>query len=190
MDEKKKQIKQLDNEVGTSKKKKIKDSFIVKDAKTVGNSFLFDMLIPSIKNVFYDISTRVLRMFMFGDSGPANGTQSNIRPYQTISFTPYNQQYKPSNQSQPKPQTTSPSSGFDYDSFVFSSRSDAEFVLNQMQDLIDVYGVVSVSDLYEMCKKTAPYTSDNYGWTNLSKAVVSVCSEGFTIVFPKAGPLH
>ena len=78
---------------------------------------------------------------------------------------------------------------FDYDDIVFSTAADADAVLDQLYFMIRKYGLARVSDLYDMCELTAPYTAHNYGWTNLDRARVVATRGGYIIELPRAAQI-
>lgn len=176
------------DEVGVSKKNTLKKSFIAKDAKEVGHYAFFDVLIPSIKRIIYDLTIKSLGMSLFGTETSSNsGYTSYARPYQSVSYGG-NYPMRQLN-AQQQPQKAAIPGVNDYQNFVFKSRGDAELVLNQMTDIIEEYGMVRVSELYDLVGKTAPVTSENYGWKSVVQARVDMCSEGFCIKLPPCYPL-
>jgi hypothetical protein len=59
-----------------------------------------------------------------------------------------------------------------------------------MNEVIDQYGMVTVADMYEMADRSAPYTSNKYGWTSVRSAEVVRARGGqYIIKLPKAMPL-
>ena len=60
----------------------------------------------------------------------------------------------------------------EYDDIILESRGDAQLVLDQMDDLIDTYGVASLADLYEAVGAPYEYTAHNFGWTNIHSAKI------------------
>ena len=173
--------------VETSTKKKIRNSIIAKDGQTVKEYAIFDVLIPSIKRLFYDFSNKILSMILFGDgrgSGSPSGPYDYSRQYQKVSFGGINNY-----QTSPAPSGRPTYSGFEYDNFIFESRGDVEKVIDQLTDCIEQYGQVSVADLYDAIGKTAPYTAENYGWISMAGAKAGISSEGFRIVLPPVKPL-
>ena len=67
---------------------------------------------------------------------------------------------------------------------VLASRSDAEEVLTQLCALLNDYGVVTVSDLYDLVGITSKFTDDKYGWTDLKTAVIKGVRTGYLLDLP------
>lgn len=183
----KKVSKVITGTVETSTKKKIRNSIIAKDGQTVKEYAIFDVLIPSVKRLFYDFSSKILSMILFGDGGRGSGSASGpfdySRQYQKVSFG------GDSSRGPSSAPTRTNYSGFEYDTFIFETRGDVEKVIDQLSDCIEQYGQVSVSELYDAIGKTAPYTAENYGWISMAGAKAAICSEGFRIILPPVKPL-
>ena len=62
-------------------------------------------------------------------------------------------------------------------------------MLQQMDDLIANYGLVSVADLYDLVGINGSYTDNRYGWTNIANAKVVRVPTGYMLKLPKVMPL-
>ena len=80
-------------------------------------------------------------------------------------------------------------SRFDYDEIILRTRGDAENVLSEMDEYIDKYKYVTVLDLYDMLGRTAPYTADRYGWTDIRNAYARRVRDGYKLELPRPLPL-
>lgn len=67
---------------------------------------------------------------------------------------------------------------------VLASRSDAEEVLTQLRALLNDYGFVTVSDLYDLVGITSKITDNKYGWTDLKTAVIKGVRTGYLLDLP------
>ena len=158
---------------------KLKDVFVNEDAKNVKSYIFSDVLVPAIKKLIYDIVNDGASMLLFGNtsSGRKKTIGSNVS---------YRQFYD----SKVEDRRPVSSSRFDYDDLIFESRGEAEAALSKMDEVIDVYGTVSVADLYDMCELTAPYTSNKYGWSNIQTAEVArLRDRGYVLKLPRALPI-
>lgn len=80
---------------------------------------------------------------------------------------------------------------FDYDDILFDTRGDAEAVLDSMNDIISQYGMVSVSDFYDLANVANDnYTMNRYGWTNIAGATAVRVRDGYILKLPRAIPLN
>lgn len=180
--------------VDISTGKKIKNAFIQKDGKTIRDYAFFDVFIPSVKRTVYDLVTRIFGMALFGDKGTSGGVGSGgvdyARPYQQVAYRASGSVYTPYGQpSAPAPKPSTAPTGFEYESWVFSNRGDGEAVLNQLTDIIETYGFVTIVDLYDSVGKTAPYTAENFGWRSMNGCEVKVCSGGWRLSMTRPSPI-
>lgn len=167
--------------VKTKKKsevRKLTDVFVSEDVSNVKSYILMDVLVPAVKKAISDIVTNGIDMLLYGES---RGAKKRAGDY--VSYRNY---------SDPRRDDRRDSrvrSGFDYDDIIFNTRADAEAVREQMDDMIDRYGVVTVADLYDMADLTAPYTSNRYGWTSIRTADIVRGRDGYVIKLPRAMPI-
>ena len=182
-DEKKIQ-KRVSKPAKTKKKgelRKIAEEFIVDDVKNIKTYVITDIFIPTIKDTIWDILTNTLEMFLF------NGTKDHRKRGKSSPKISYRDYYDSKND---RGRNYEIRDRFDYDDLEFDSRGEADAVLTGMLETIDNYGVVTVSDMYDMADLTAPYTAAKYGWTNIRTAeVVRVRGDGYVIKLPKAMPI-
>ena len=160
---------------------KITDQLVSEDVNNVKSYILTDVFIPAVKKLVYDIITDGFSMIVYGSTGA--GKKKTIG-----SNVSYRQFYDRRDDDRRTLSTSS--SRFEYDDLIFDSRGEAEAVLNQMDVIIDTYGFVSVADLYDLADLSAPYTSNKYGWTNVSTADVARLRDGgYVIKLPRAMPI-
>lgn len=162
---------------------KIFNVFIVEDLDTVKNYIFFDFIVPGIKNLFLD----TLSMMLWGEGRPSN----NVMPKSSItSRVSYSKMYSGN---QVKKPVVDNRRNYEYDdALTFATRGEAEQVLETMLEAIDVYGFVSVADLYDFAEVDPQYqkwTDNKYGWTNLSRATTKRTRDGYTLALPKAMPI-
>ena len=174
------------NSVEIPTRKKVKDAFIKNDGKTIRDYAFFDVLIPSVKRLIYDLINRVTGMALLDNKTPGSsiGSSGYASQYQQVIYRAGDVNYRPSNNTTPsRPQVSN--SMFEYENWVFSDRGDIEAVLNLMTDIIENYGIVSVNDLYDAVGKAAPYTAENYGWKTMNGCDVKICSGGFRLAMTR-----
>ena len=155
---------------------KLKDVFISEDVRDVKSYIFLDVLVPAIKNAIVDIVTDGVNM-IFGTGKKRSSSSSNY-----VSYRDYSRR-------DDRSRVSRSSSRFNYDDLIFESRGEAENVRDQMDAMIDRYGVVTVADMYDMADISAPYTSNKYGWTNLRNADIVRVRDGYVIKLPRAVPI-
>ena len=85
------------------------------------------------------------------------------------------------------------SEGKDSKSFlvaILDTREEAEKVLSELDEHIDVYGYATISDYYELVDIESNYRDHQYGWTELSDAVVVPREHGYVVKLPVANRLN
>lgn len=172
----------------TSTKKKngivrLADIFLPEDVESVKGYILDDVIIPKIKNMLHDIGAEAWDSF-WGISG-RNASRGSASRVSYISYDKYSGRNSDR-------QTQTQRRGLNYDDIIFSSRGDAELVLDRMADLCDSYQVVTIADMYELSDvSTDNYMFNKYGWTDVRDAKILRLSGGdYTIKMPKAMPIE
>lgn len=158
-----------------SEARKFADIFISDDIDSVKNYVFMDVLVPAIKKAVVDIVSDGINMIIYGDTRKPSSNGSRVA---------YGSYYSGN---RPEPRTTvSNRTGLDYDPPIFATRMDAEEVLATLEGIIDQYGSVCVSDLYDACgMTTSNYQLNKYGWTNLTSATVLRVRDGYMLKLPK-----
>ena len=80
---------------------------------------------------------------------------------------------------------------YEYDSgdIIYHSKGDAVQALAIMYELISQYGVIRVSDLYDVSGLNAEYSDYRHGWIDIDSAKIEEVKGGYIIRMPKALPL-
>ena len=159
--------------------KKFTDVFLAEDITSVKSYIINDVLIPAAKKAISDIVTNGIDMILYGE---VKGRDRRRDGGSRVSYTKYYERDRDYDRRRER------RSVYDYDDIILDTRSEAEEVLNRMDDLIDNYGMVSVADLYDLVGITGNYTDNKYGWTNLRSAEVRRTRDGYLIKLPKALP--
>lgn len=158
---------------------KLSDVFISDDASNVKSYILMDVLVPTIKKAIVDIGTDALNMIFLGGTG--RGSKSNGSAHY-VSYSRFSEPRDRFSDSESR----RPNTRFDYDNIIFETRADGKAVIEQMIDIIERYGMVTVADLYDMVEMSHPFTSNDYGWTSLRNADVIRARGGYVLKLPKA----
>lgn len=177
--------KVVKNPVKTKKNevRKFADIFISEDITSVKNYIFMDVLVPAIKKAIYDIVTNGVDMFLYGGTGKNKTTTSGSK----VSYRSYYDQKNGSGHR--SSETTKTHNGFEYDDIIFDNRGEAEAVKQQMQAAIGRYGFVTIADLYDMVDLPAPYTSQKYGWSDMSTVEVVRVRDGYMLKLPRANTI-
>lgn len=187
-DASKKVVNKVVTNTATVKKKneiqKFADVFISEDVENVRDYILGDVLIPAVKKAIVDIVTTGIDMLMYGETKTrSNGNSSRVQ-YQSY----WDRQNNSSNRNGSS--SSSSRTGLNYNNITYATRGDAEAVLDELDALIQEYGVASIADLYSA--SNVPYSNymyNDYGWNNLATAKTYPVRDGYMIRLPKAIPL-
>ena len=176
------EIKKVVNGGVKTKKKselsKLSNIFISEDAANVKSYIFMDVLVPAIKKAISDIVRDGIDMILYGGNGGGSRKSSSNVSY--VSYNKASERPRPSNNT---------SARFDYDDLIFENRGQVEKVREQMEEVIDHYGFVTVADMYEMANMSAPFTANKYGWTSIRTAEPVRVRDGYILKLPKAMPI-
>lgn len=187
-----KNIKRVTSEEPRRRKKSLgkqfKETFIGGDAKTAVRYAMFDILLPAARDMVIDVTTQGLEKLIFGDSRRRRGsTPPQAGPTGYVSYDRYQMG---SRQSAPQRALSRRArSQHDFDEIVLTSRVEAEEVIDQMNEIISRYGVVSVADLYASVGLPSTHVDNKWGWTNLPGAGVARIRGGYLLDLPEPQPL-
>ena len=168
----------------TTKKKnnvrKFTDTFVSEDIQNVKSYVVMDVLIPAVKKAIADIVSNGIEMLLYGDTNGRTKRNGNS------TYVSYNK-YSSSDRRDDRYATRR--TAYSFDDILFESRVEAEEVRDRMDELIDMYGNVSVADMCDLAGVSCNYTDNKYGWTNIRNAEIVRVRDGYIIKMPKALPL-
>ena len=175
VEDKKKVDKIVKGKVKTKKKNGILSSFINDDLQDIKKYIVEDVLIPTIKKTITDVVKNSIDMFFYGEVSRPNRTNSS-----RISYTSYYDRDR-----EPRRRRND----LLIDDIVLESRSEAEEVLDRLDEMIEEFGMASVLNLYDLIGVTAPFTADKYGWTDIRNATAVRVRDGYLLKLPRVMPL-
>ena len=164
--------------------RKLKDTFISDEASNLKSYVLLDVLIPAAKKAISDIVTNGIDMILYGETGRSKKRSGYSSGVSYRSYYDDRRERESDRYSSTRTRT-----GYSYDDIVLETRSEAEEVIQRMDELIDTYGVVSVADMYDLVGVSCNYTDNKYGWTNIRSAEPVRVRDGYIIKLPKALPI-
>lgn len=160
--------------------RKFADMFISEDAANVKSYIVSDVLIPAIKNTILDLIIDSAKMIFGGSGARRNSTASKISYRNFYDQKDDHRRYS----SEPRAR-----GGYRYNDITLETRSEAEEVLSQMNDILDTYKIVRVADLNDLLGVTGDHIDNRFGWTNLRNAGYERVRNGYLLKLPKALPL-
>ena len=175
VEDKKKVDKIVKGKVKTKKKNGILSSFINDDLQDIKKYIVEDVLIPTIKKTITDVVKNSIDMFFYGEVSRPNRTNSSRISYSSY----YDRDREPRRRR----------NDLLIDDIVLESRSEAEEVLDRLDEMIEEFGMASVLNLYDLIGVTAPFTADKYGWTDIRNATAVRVRDGYLLKLPRVMPL-
>lgn len=149
--------------------KKVVGEIIREDAKSVGETVLWDVIIPTVKNLISDMVTRGIESMLYGGDTRPSRSRSGYSDYSGYS-RPKDRRDRSARHAEP-----------DRNEIIFDTRSDANDVIDRMSDLIDQYGQVSLADLNALIGASSNFIDDNWGWTDMGSFNVRQVRDGFML---------
>lgn len=167
-----------------SEARKFADVFIAEDAHNVKSYLFSDVMIPALKKLVADIIQDGIEMILYGGSRRSERRSAGFRAdrydYSSCSRDSRDSRRRRDDHSR---------SGYNYDDIVLSTRGDAEAILDRLDELIEMYKMASVADLYELAGLPDKFTDHDYGWTSLRNARVEHVRDGYLLKLPRPIPL-
>lgn len=151
---------------------------VPEDIEDVKDYILREQIVPTIKNLFFDmLQTLIFGSTDYRGSRRGGGSRTSYDRYY------YDRGYNNQKDSRGKARS------INYDEIVFPTRGDADYVLDNLKDIIHQYGTVSIADIYDMAGITNfSHTLNQYGWDDerdVINARIVRTSDGYIIKLPK-----
>lgn len=180
----KKEIKAVVNGKVTKKKKGIgsKIGAILFDGNNVGDVkeyIIFDVIVPAVKNAISNAINGGTDMLLFGERRSDSSRSSSSRGYTSYSS-------RSTSRRDSSRQGYRRSSLFELDDILLPTKLDATSVIDNMFNILDEYGVVSVADYYALVGEPSNYQMNAWGWENLNNIYTQRTRSGeYKIILPK-----
>lgn len=156
--------------------KKVVGEIIREDARSVGETVLWDVIIPAVKNLISDTVTRGIESMLYG---------GDSRPRSRSSYSDYSGYSRPKGTrdrpAERRERRSARHAEPERNEIIFDMRSDANDVIDRMSDLIDQYGQVSLADLNALIGASSNFIDDNWGWTDMGSFDVRQVRDGFML---------
>lgn len=179
---KKEKVEKIVNGTVKSKKKSgLAKLFLSDDVVDVKSYAVFDVLVPAAKKAISDIVTNGIDMLLYGETGRNRKSSPSSR----VSYRSYYEREDRDRDRLNRRRSTS----YSYDDIVLETRAEAEDVINRLDELINVYGMASVADLYDLVGVSGQHTDNKYGWTDVRSATHTRVSDGYLLKLPRVKPL-
>lgn len=173
----KKEIKKIEHVNARKKERsvaaKVVGRFITSDIHDIKSYVINDVIIPNIRDLILQIIQDGSEMLLKGEVRSKKKT-SGV-------FTNYGGFFAGGSK---KPDRKIKARG-DFEPLYFDTIWEPEEILEGMMAAIEQYGVVTVSDMYEMAGVDSNFVDTQYGWDNVSEARVKRDDGGYILDLPK-----
>lgn len=166
--------------------KRLKDTFIGGDAKSVWGHVVQTIIIPTVKDTIVDIITQGAERTFYGDTRPSS-RRGAIGRIGVTAYTAYNKVQQTQNtRPDPRPQLSRQArTTHNFDEILLDSRADADTVIDKLMFYITKYGQASVADLLELVGVEPEFTDDGYGWVDIENMGVSRVAGKYLLDLPQ-----
>lgn len=172
--------------------KRLAETFIGTDAKSVWAFVTIDVLVPAAKDMFADAVSQGVERMIYGEA-QSRSRRGSRRPNDP--YTSYNRYSHP--QRRPGPPREEPRQSIsrraranhEFDEIILPTRVEANEVLDRLFDLVSKYETATVADLYDLVGVSGSYTDDKWGWVDLRGADIARIREGYLLNLPRPEPL-
>lgn len=165
-------------------RQRVGQSLFVEDsggAEGLLESIIIEVLIPAAKSMLFEAGTFGLERALYGVFRPKSRADrpGGYTAYNRVKRSPSAAEYGQhvlSNRTR---------AHHEFDDLILATRGEAEEVLDQMHELIDLYDQVTVADLYSLVGSPGEFTDNKWGWYDLSNASVRHVRGGYMLVLPR-----
>lgn len=161
---------------------KLKETLFGEGVDNVGDYVVFDVIIPTLKEMVVNSVSDGINMLLFGETKRSGRSSNRNSRSGYVQYESY---------SRNRDRDSGRRAQFDFSDIEFETRADAIDVLDAIEDTISMYDVASVSDLYEFAGITPRPTDNNYGWTSVNTAEILMKRNGnYILSMPRPKPLR
>lgn len=174
--------------------RKAKEAVVEADFKSVADYLMWDWFIPLVKHSIVEGIINTAETMFFGER--SRRTRRNImRPSEResrVTLYPYNQHHRGRERGAIEARSREVGSRREVESrssdglyYILPNRDEATRVLDEMQEIIELQGYVTVADLKELLGvESLPHTDNKYGWRSMRGIKDFQSREGYVIDFP------
>lgn len=172
----------------TPTRKRLRESLGLEETRTVGDYLVWDVLLPAAKEMVADLVKKGIDVFLYGGASQNSSRSSRRNGKSYVSYEGYYSSGR--NRREPRDDRYRyHGKVMDFAEFVFADKRDADLVLSELCEAIDVYGFAKVSDFYSLVGETErDFTDHGYGWDALGSAYVERVPDGWIVNLPRPIP--
>jgi len=169
---------------------KFKSIFFGGEFKEVVSYVTYDVLLPGARDILFDTIRNGAHRSIYGNRGGGFRGQSSIPVRSQVQYNnPVRRMTDPRSAPQTAILPNQPPIGYrqnrrEANDVIFNSKEDAERVLETMLECINVYGVVSLADMYELVELPQAHIDQKWGWTFITATQVKQVRDGWVLTLP------
>lgn len=171
---------------------RLAETFIGGDAKSALTYVVFEVLIPAAKDTIADMISGGTERILY-DNVRSASRRASSRPSGSTGFINYNRFGRAADPRREDPRQVGSnrrSPIYDFQDILVETRPEAEEVIEQMVELINVYKQATVEDLYRLVGITPEYTDQKWGWTDFRGAKVVWTRGAYLLDLPRPEQLE
>lgn len=166
-----------------------RDFFKSEEFGAIGGYLVYDVALPAMRNLIFDIINNGSERVLYGVTGAAPRRVQDRGPGH-MNYVNYSRRGGPDRVQDRRSLTPSARRTHDFGEIVLSSRVEADEVISALASLIDRYGQASVLDLYELVNIEPSFTDDKWGWTQMRTAAILPVRGGYLLDLPRPEALN
>lgn len=190
--------KVISGEVIVKKKplgRKIRDTIVEADFKSVVRYVWSDVLIPAAKNMIVDsVYSGINRAVYKGDSRGRYSQRPGYTSYGSgprVSYpnSPLRGYSDSASRHQAPPITVGSRDRYIQDDIILTDRGDAERMVEALREAVDKFDVISVGDMNQMIGRPTTPSDFKWGWVFLGDVQIRQIRDGYLIDIPLPEPI-
>lgn len=150
------------------------------EGTNVGTYLMREMIGPAIKDLVVQAGKAAIDKVAYGRTEENYSSERRQAHPNRTAYNNYSQNNRNGVRDRP-----SSRNGHEVIIFEFSTRNDAQIVLEDLRGLINAYGFATVSDYYDLIGAETQFTHSKYGWYSLNTAQISNYRGKFTLRLPE-----
>lgn len=143
------------------------------------------IIIPAVKDMAEDAITGMIRGAFNGGDYSRSGNRGRNGKSPFVNYTTIGQEAKTA----PRTLSAHARATHDFNELILDTREEGDYILEQLNILVDQYGHAKVSDMYSLAGITGSFPDDKWGWFDLAGAGVRRHSGGYLLAMPKTQPI-
>lgn len=170
--------------------RRVQDTLTGDDAQTVGQYILYEVAIPAFRDLVFDIIKNGAERSLYGEIRPRHGSgRGTTRPGSINYGSMYRGRDDRDYRNERRDISSRARRNHEFNEILIADRGEAEEVIDRLVDLIDRFGVATVSDLYDLVGVSSNHSDEKWGWYNLAAGRAIHTRDGYLLDLPRTEPI-